>query len=99
MQRALLAAAVAALMAAGVSRAQTPPTSEPHDHATAAAAAPAHACCSAHQDAMQPHDAALRDLVAKMNQATGDAKVALMADVINALTTQRHSCPMMGHGH
>ncbi len=96
MKRILLLTAAVAALTIGTIGAQAPVAPE-HDHGQTSGAAAPHACCSAHRDAMAPNDSALKALVAKMNDASGDAKLALMADAINALATAPHSCPMMGH--
>jgi hypothetical protein len=54
---------------------------------------------SAHQPAApaQPQGR-IEELIAKMHAATGEAKTAVMADLIDLLVKERHSCEAMMEG-
>lgn len=81
------AIALSLVVGAAGAQAQAPP-SQPHQHAAVAPAAPRQAAAPAVHD----HGAApveLTALLAKMDAAKGDAKMAVMSDIIKQLVAER----------
>lgn len=85
----VMALAVAVLMAvtpAGVFAEQAPTASAGADH-------------SAHQAASQPESgASIEALIKTMRASTGDAKISVMADLIERLIAERDKCMSMMAG-
>ena len=96
MTRILLLVAVFALFAVAPASAQqsAPPSPDHSAHHPEPAAPPT---ASAPTTATQGMSSAARldELVKKMNDATGPAKTAAMAELLTALVKQQHSCESM----
>ncbi|MEO8227510.1 MAG: hypothetical protein ABI637_08765 [Gemmatimonadota bacterium] len=84
----LAATLVATFALAGPLAAQQPKSAPSKAHATAPD-------MMMHMQAMDSADARLDNAVARMNQSTGDARNAAMADVLNALVAEQK----MMHAH